>query len=161
MIETLKDRKMTMGDLKYLPACEVKDILEGGKHSDSKTAANGIQAKHAQLMDGYSEENVKVQQRVIDRVKENVGADIPFEGAYIAEFSQRTMKEHAKLSKMYKTEVLNHKITEQGSMYGKASMEVSDRLLELRANCEISKVESMFEDHKISAHYEKFQEKAL
>ena len=40
-------------------------------------------------------------------------------------------------------------------------MEVSDRVLEQRANCEISKVESMFEDHKISAHYEKFQEKAM
>ena len=25
--ETLKKRKMTIGDLKYLPACEVKDIL--------------------------------------------------------------------------------------------------------------------------------------
>ena len=161
MIDSLKERKMTMGDLKYLPACEVKDILEGGKHSDSKSAANGIQTKPAAHMEGYSEEHIKVQQRVIDRVKENVGADVPFEGAYIAEFSQRTMKEHAKLTKMYKTEVLNHKITEQGSMYGKASMEVSDRLLELRANCEISKVESMFEDHKISSHYEKFQEKAL
>lgn len=82
---------------------------------------------------------------------------MPFEGAYIAQFSQRTMKEHAKLAKEYNTAVLNQKITEQGSMYGQASMEVSDRVLEQRANCEISKVNSMFEDHKISAHYEKFQ----
>ena len=43
---------------------------------------------------------------------------MPFEGAYIAQFSQRTMKEHAKLAKEYNTAVLNQKITEQGSMYG-------------------------------------------
>ena len=40
-------------------------------------------------------------------------------------------------------------------------MEISPRLLELRANPEISKVNSMFEDHKISAHYAMFQEKAM
>lgn len=64
-----------------------------------------------------------------------MSADTPFEGAYIAEFSQRTLKEHRKLAKEYQTEILNHKISEQGSMYGKASMEVSERLLELRAEC--------------------------
>ena len=57
--------------------------------------------------------------------------------------------------------MLTNKISEQGSMYGKSSMEVSPRLLELRANPEISKVSSMFEDHKISAHYAMFQEKAM
>ena len=104
---------MTIGDLKYLPACEVKDILEGGcKQSGSKTTRGSPKAA-----DPFSEA-VKVQQRVIDRVKENVAADMPFEGAYIAQFSQRTMKEHAKLAKEYNTAVLNQKITEQGSMYG-------------------------------------------
>ena len=38
---------------------------------------------------------------------------------------------------------------------------MSSKLAELRANCEISKVNSMFEDYKISTHYAKFQEKAL
>ncbi len=38
---------------------------------------------------------------------------------------------------------------------------MSDKLLELRANPEISKVNSMFEDYKISANYTRFQEKAM
>ena len=84
-----------------------------------------------------------------------------FEGPYIKEFSQITLRKHAKLCKDYQTEMLNKKISEHGSMYGKSSMEVSPRLLELRANPEISKVSSMFEDHKISAHYAMFQEKAM
>ena len=141
---------MTVGDLKFLPACEVKDILEG-RPADAKTARTSPKAA-----DMFAEDNVQIPQHVIDKVKENVPADIPFEGAYIAEFSQRTLRDHRKLAKEYQTQVLNQKIVDQGSMYGKASMEISDRLLELRANCEISKVESMFEDHKISAHYSKF-----
>lgn len=31
----------------------------------------------------------------------------------------------------------------------------------MRANPEISKVNSLFDEHRISAHYEKFQEKAM
>ena len=46
-------------------------------------------------------------------------------------------------------------------MYGKSSQEVSDQILERRANPEISKVNSMFEDYKISANYTRFQEKAM
>ena len=72
-----------------------------------------------------------------------------------------TIKKHNALLRNYKTEALNNKIEEKGSMYGKASQEVSERLIELRANPEISKVNSMFEDHKISAHYGRFQEKAM
>jgi len=58
--------------------------------------------------------------------------------------------------KQYHTENLNQKIAEQGSMYGTSAQEVSDRVLEQRANPEISKVNSMFEDHKISKHYKRF-----
>ena len=46
-------------------------------------------------------------------------------------------------------------------MYGKASLEVSNKLLEMRGNDEISKVESLFSDQQLSAHYSKFQEKAM
>lgn len=46
-------------------------------------------------------------------------------------------------------------------MYGQASKEVSEQLLEQRAGHEISKVESLFEDGKISVHYRYFQRKAL
>lgn len=46
-------------------------------------------------------------------------------------------------------------------MYGQSSQEVSQKVLELRQRSEISKVHSMFEDHRISAHYGKFQEVAL
>jgi len=46
-------------------------------------------------------------------------------------------------------------------MYGPSSFEVSDKIKELRANPEISKVNSLFEEYKISAHYERFQEKAM
>ena len=77
---------------------------------------------------------------MIDKVKQNVAADIPFEGAYIGAFSKRTLREHEKLAKEFKTEKLNKKIQSQGSMYGKASLEVSSRLLEMRGNGEISKV---------------------
>jgi len=46
-------------------------------------------------------------------------------------------------------------------MYGKSSQEISARVLELRQAPEISKVNSMFEEHKISQHYAAFQQKAL
>ena len=49
----------------------------------------------------------------------------------------------------------------KGSMYGNASKEVSDRVAELRANCEISKVDSMFTDHHVSAQYKRFQQEAM
>ena len=57
----------------------------------------------------------------------------------------------------YRTEQLHNKIEEKGSMYGKSSQEVSARVLELRQAPEISKVNSMFEEHKISKHYAMFQ----
>ena len=104
---------MTVGDLKFLPACEVKDILESKPLEASKTAKTSPKSKEI-----YVEESVKLPQRVIDKVKESVPADIPFEGAYIEEFSKRTLIEHHKLIKEYQTEILNKKITEQGSMYG-------------------------------------------
>ena len=154
-LETLKARKMVPADLKFLPACEVKDILEGRKGRDSNN-----KNKAAKPADQYSE-NIKVSKREVEKVRENVASDKPFEGGYIAEFSRNTLKEHNKLTKDYQTEMLNRKIEEQGSMYGRAAMEVSDKVLELRANCQISKVNSMFEDHKISVHYERFQEKAM
>ena len=46
---------------------------------------------------------------------------------------------------------MEKKVEERGSIYGNASREVSDRVAELRANSEISKVESMFADHHVSA----------
>lgn len=61
----------------------------------------------------------------------------------------------------YRTEQLHNKIDEKGSMYGQSSNEVSARVLEMRAPPEISKVNSMFEEHKISQHYAMFQKKAL
>lgn len=46
-------------------------------------------------------------------------------------------------------------------MYGKASTQISPALAELRANPEINKMESMFDEYKISMHYQKFQEMAM
>jgi len=73
-----------------------------------------------------------------------------FENGYIGEFSRVTIRKHCKLMRKYRTEQLNNKIEEQGSMYGKSSQEVTARVLELRQTQEISKVNSMFEEHKIS-----------
>ena len=38
---------------------------------------------------------------------------------------------------------------------------MSQKILEMRQSPEISKVNSMFEEHMISTHYGKFQKKAL
>ena len=97
---------MTVDDLKYLPACEVKDILEG---SDRKSARK----QSVPLVDKYSE-NVsnKIDQRAINKVKEAVPAETQFEGGYIGEFSRVTPRKHRQLMENYKMEKLQHKITE-------------------------------------------------
>lgn len=149
----LSERKMVPDDLKYLPACEVKDILSGN-HPNQRSANKTFDAK----VDTYKEEGITAQiaPRTIQKVKESVSAETQFEGGYFAEFSKITLNNHRRLMKQYVTEKLNAKIEEKGSMYGQASKEVSQRVLELRANPEISKVQSMFDDREISAHYGEF-----
>ena len=48
----------------------------------------------------------------------------------------------------------------KGSMYGNATLEISDKLREQRATQEISKIDTMFGDGRIKMHYQKFREQA-
>lgn len=157
--DNLQKRGMVPGDLKFLPACEVRDILF------HQLAASQVKPKQmgSPKSDTYSEEGVNQQipDTTLDKVRSNTDVVSPAEGGFIAEFANLTLIEHKKLLKDFKTEKLNTKIEEQGSMYGKASMQISDALAEQRANPEISKVESMFDELKISVHYQKFQEMAM
>ena len=103
--EKLRLRKMAPSDLKYLPACEVKDILsdkQKGYTQGSKTARTSP--------DQYNEIGVRVKSKVYDRLKSTVAPDIKFEGTHMAEFTRRTMKNHNRLITDYKTDQLSKKI---------------------------------------------------
>ena len=116
---------MVPDDLKYLPACEVKTILEGAKKRSQTLAASP-------RSDGYEEEGVgdQIPKVTTDRVKQNVALAVPTEGGYIAEFAKITLKAHDQLCKEYQISSLQQKCEEHGSMYGKSANEISASVAE-------------------------------
>ena len=94
---------MTESDLKYLPFTQVKDILEEKPAVQARSARISPDPQQRRV-DQFSEVGVKVQARVVERVKQTVAPDIEFEGQHIAKFSKRTFREHSKLMQLYKTD---------------------------------------------------------
>ena len=93
---------MTPADLKYLPACEVKDILDDKRQTMLSKSARISPAPPK--IDQFGEVGIKVQERIRLRLKQTVAPDIKFDGPHIVEFSKRTFREHSKLSQDHKTD---------------------------------------------------------